>query len=83
MDFAPADAYRIVDASGRVLIDKGKPRSVWQVTVEGGRPGPPLFLLVVQTTKDRDAAERLLAELRAKGGDATIDVVGKKGEVAS
>ncbi|MDZ7391939.1 MAG: SpoIID/LytB domain-containing protein [candidate division KSB1 bacterium] len=82
VDFATADAFRIVDASGRVLLDKGKPRSVWRATVENGRPASPVFLLVVQTTKDRVAAERLLAELRAKGLDVVLDVLGKKVEVA-
>ncbi|MBC7186880.1 MAG: SpoIID/LytB domain-containing protein [Calditrichaeota bacterium] len=77
VEFATADPYRIVEAGGKVLIDKGQARSLWEVTVEGGRPAPSVFLLVVQTTKDRAAAERLLADLRAKGVEATVDVLGK------
>jgi peptidoglycan hydrolase-like amidase len=79
--FAAADPYRIVDTNGKVLLSKGEARSVWQVTVEGGTPAASEFLLVVQTTKERAAAQRLVAELRAKGVEATIDVLGKAVQV--
>jgi SpoIID/LytB domain protein len=77
VQFATADPYRIVEVGGKLLIDKGQARSLWEVTVEGGKPAPSLFLLVVQTTKDRAAAERLLADLRARGVETTIDLLGK------
>ncbi|MGQ9853696.1 MAG: SpoIID/LytB domain-containing protein [Candidatus Oleimicrobiaceae bacterium] len=79
---AMADPYRILDTNGQLLLHKGQPRSVWEARVEGGGPAATEFLLVIQTTKDRDAAERLASELRTKGVEATVDALGKTVQIA-